>query len=120
MFADPLVLNYYGNKSFFRQGVSNPEVLGRFVFPEANLTLDVRQNKTANRFRREIRFTEGKVVTDPISGAMKEASASCILAFDEPRFGWTDTQLIDLYSGILSFINPNDLAMLKRVVAGEN
>jgi len=120
MLPDPMTINYFGDKVFARQGTSNPEVLGRFLYAPDNIELTVRQNKTAARFRREMRFTVPKIVEDPISGVSKEVSASCILAFDEPRFGFSDADLLNLWSGLLGFTNPSDGEKLKRVIAGEN
>jgi hypothetical protein len=119
MLPDPVVINWYGNKNFIRQGTPNPENLGKFYNAESGLTLTFRQNSTAARFRREARMTLPKIVTDPITGVVKEVTASAMIILDEPRFGFTDTELKDLYLAVAAGVNENTYERLYKLLGGE-
>ena len=109
MYADPqsLTINAVAT-SFPRNGSTSPDRLGRFVTADGLFEFDVRQNKTASRFRREVRLTQKKVAADPISAVNKEVSASAIIVIDEPRWGFSDVELGYLSSAILTwFSNAN-------------
>jgi len=95
-------------KSMPRQGTSSPDRIGTFSTPEGDFTFDVRQNKTNNRFRREVRLTQKKVAPDPITAINKEISTSVMIVVDEPRWGFSDTELGYLTAGIIAwFTNAN-------------
>jgi len=109
MFTDPQTLTVdTASLVLARQGTSSPETLGRFVTPDGEFEFTVRQNKTANRFRREIRLTQKKVAADPISAINKELSASAIVVVDEPRWGFTDEELGALLVAITSYAADGD------------
>jgi len=78
--------------------------------------MTTRQNKTAERFRREVRISQQKVAADPISTLNKQIGVSVYLVIDEPRWGFTDTEigyLIDALKAWSSSTNYN------KVLAGE-
>ena len=109
MYADPqsVTVNSVA-QSLPRQGTATPERIGSFSTADGTFTFDVRQNKSANRFRREVRLTQKKVAADPISAVNKEVSTSVYITVDEPRWGFTDTELGYLTSAIIAwFTNAN-------------
>nr|UJQ85021.1 MAG: hypothetical protein 2 [Leviviridae sp.] len=94
MYADPqsVTVNSVA-QSMPRQGTAAPERIGTFSTADGTFTLDVRQNKTASRFRREVRLTHKKVAADPLTAVNKEVSSSVMIVVDEPRWGFSDTEL---------------------------
>ena len=62
--------------------------------------MTTKQNSTASRFRREVRLSQKKIAADPISAVNKEIGLSVYLVIDEPRAGFTDTE-IDLLAKAL-------------------
>lgn len=86
-----------------RVGSSTPESRGSFQTSDGNVSFEIRQNSTSNRFRREVRLTQKKVAADPISAVNKEVSASVIIAVDEPRIGFSDTEIAYLTSAIVAW-----------------
>lgn len=117
MLQDPLPIQSDGSfHDFVRVGSNAPDRLGRFVSPDGNYEFAIRQDKSNNRFRREIRITRRKVAADPVSAVNKEVSASVILAFDEPRWGFTDADLVTLLDAITVFANHTNAL---RVLTGE-
>ena len=109
MYADPqsVTVNSVA-QSMPRQGSTQPDRIGTFSTADGTFTFDVRQNKTNNRFRREVRLTQKKIAADPISALNKEISSSVMIVVDEPRWGFSDTELGYLTAGILAwFTNAN-------------
>ncbi len=64
-----------------------------FVSADGNTSMTTKQNTSATRFRREVRLSQKKVAADPISGLNKELGTSVYLVIDEPRSGFTDTEI---------------------------
>lgn len=79
-------------------------------------SMTTKQNVTAARFRREVRLSQHKTVADPISGVNKDLGLSVYFVVDEPRFGYSDTEigyLIDALKTWLTSTNYN------KVLGGE-
>lgn len=104
MYVDPqsLTVNAVA-KSLPRVGSSSPTKVGSFQTADGEFTFRVSQYATANRFRREVRFTQQKVAVDPIAATNKEVSASVVITVDEPKFGFTDTELGYLTSALIAW-----------------
>lgn len=104
MFADPQSITISGNaQSFPRVGSEQPTRRGTFRTSDGLLSFDVRQDKTANRCRREVRLTQTKIAADPISNQNKQVSASVIIAIDEPVTGFTDADIAALSNGLTAW-----------------
>lgn len=87
-----------------------------YTSADGNVTVTTKQNTTASRFRREVRLSQQKVAADPISAINKQVGTSVYLVIDEPRFGFTDTEigyLIDALKAWLTSTNYN------KVLGGE-
>lgn len=109
MYADPqsVTVNSVA-QSMPRQGSTQPDRIGTFATADGTLHFDIRQNKTSNRFRREVRLTQKKIAADPISAINKEVSTSVMIVVDEPRWGFSDTELGYLTSALVAwFTNAN-------------
>lgn len=118
MFADPQTLTIDSvATTFARQGSANPERLGKFRSADGTMEFEIRQNTTAARFRREVRLTMKKVAADPISALNKEVSASVIMVIDEPRWGFTDTELGNLSDAVEAWWDSTSRA---KLLGGEN
>lgn len=96
-----------------------PTTQGVFSTADGTYTYAVRQNSTKDRFRREIRFTQRKVATDPIAAVQKEVSASIIIAVDEPKWGFSDTELGYLIAGVLANLSASSGANQAKLLGGE-
>jgi crotonobetainyl-CoA:carnitine CoA-transferase CaiB-like acyl-CoA transferase len=101
MYADPQSLTVNAVAKSLPRTASTPQ--GVFETADGEFTFRVSQNKTSNRFRREVRFTQKKIAADPISAVNKEVSASVIIAIDEPRTGFSDTELGYLTSALVAW-----------------
>nr|UJQ85105.1 MAG: hypothetical protein 2 [Leviviridae sp.] len=119
-FADPqsVTVNAVA-KSMPRIGSSEPARVGSFKTADGEFSLDVRQNTTAARFRRELRLTQKKVAADPISSVNKEVSTSIMIVVDEPRWGFTDTELLYLLSALTTYATASTNAKLVQLLGGE-
>lgn len=104
MYADPQAVTVNGAAiSLPRVGSANPTTVGTFRNGNMDYEFRVSQNQTSNRFRREVRLTQRKTAADPISAVNKEVSSSIIIAVDEPKFGFTDTELGHLCSALVAW-----------------
>jgi hypothetical protein len=64
-----------------------------YTSADGNTSMTTRQNTTSTRFRREVRLSQKKIAADPISAVNKEIGVSVYLVIDEPRAGFTDTEI---------------------------
>jgi hypothetical protein len=67
--------------------------------------LKISQLGTKSRRRREVRITQFKVAVDPISSANKDVSMSTMFVIDEPLFGFSQTEKMDLLNATVGYIN---------------
>lgn len=104
MYVDPQVLTINAVATTLPR-VGSPQVntTGTFRTGDAIFEFRVSQNSTTSRFRREVRLTQKKIAVDPISAQNKEVSASIIIAVDEPKIGFTDTELGFLSSAVIAW-----------------
>lgn len=104
MYVDPqsVTINAVAT-SMPRVGSNTPTKVGEFQTADGNVNFRVSQYSTAGRFRREVRLTQKKVAADPISAVNKEVSASVVITVDEPRWGFTDTELGYLTSALIAW-----------------
>nr|UJQ85221.1 MAG: hypothetical protein 2 [Leviviridae sp.] len=87
-----------------------------YTSADGNTAMTVKQNTTASRFRREVRLSQKKIAADPISALNVERGVSVYLVVDEPRAGFSDTEigyLIDALKAWLTSTNYN------KVLGGE-
>lgn len=87
-----------------------------YTSADGNTSMTTKQNITASRFRREVRLSQKKIAADPISAINKEIGVSVYLVVDEPRAGFTDTEigyLVDALKVWLTSTNYN------KVLGGE-
>lgn len=87
-----------------------------YTSADGNVSLVTKQNTTAKRFRREVRLINRKVATDPLSAASSNQSVSVYLVIDEPRFGFTDTELDQLVQSLKGFLTSGNVA---KIAGGE-
>lgn len=104
MYADPqsVTVNAVA-KSLPRIGSATPTKVGTFQTADGEFNFRISQYATANRFRREVRLTQQKVAVDPISAVNKEVSASVVITVDEPKFGFSDTELGYVTSAMIAW-----------------
>lgn len=104
MYADPqsVTVNAVA-QSMPRQGSTQPDRIGTFSTADGTFTFEVRQNKTAARFRLEVRLTQKKVAADPLTALNKEVSTSVMIVVDEPRWGFSDIELGYLTSALVAW-----------------
>jgi len=118
MFTDPQEITL-GSTEYDLVKVPSGKVesVSKFSGNDGNIVMTVHQNSSNTRCRREIRLTSQKVVADPISGVNKALSASVIIAFDEPKFGFTDVELVQIYMALNARIS--DGVRLQQLLNGE-
>lgn len=124
MFADPISFLYEGvAHSHVRTSSDNPST---FTYVDeadgVDQILSVRQSSTKARFRREIRVSRTKIAADPITLQNGSIGASVYLVIDEPRAGFTDTDLNDMVVSLTKFLGgatATDSTNVLKVLTGE-
>lgn len=115
MLADPQSITYNAVASDYAR-TTNGANQNTYTIADGLKKLTVKQNSSKERFRREIRLTETKVAADPISGINKEISASVYLVIDEPRWGFSDSDLDKLKDALTGYCTD---AVTNKVLLGE-
>lgn len=115
MLADPQSVTINAVATSLPRTASGAEV-NVYTSADGNTSMTTKQNKTATRFRREIRLSNKKVAADPLTAKNAELGLSVYLVIDEPRTGFSDTEIgyyVEALKGWLSSANYN------RVLGGE-
>lgn len=76
-----------------------------YTSADGEFQLLTKQNVTKDRFRREVRLVQTIVATDPLTAEPDYKSASVYIVIDEPKVGFTDTQLGYLVEGLKAFMS---------------
>lgn len=87
-----------------------------FTSADGVTSMTTKQNTTAARFRREVRLSQHKVVADPITGLNKDLGVSVYFVIDEPRSGFTDTEIGYLIDALKTWLSS---ANYLKVLGGE-
>jgi len=94
-----------------------------YTAPDGVHQMSIKQTTSKSRFRREVRFSTTKVAADPISAVNVSVGASAYIVIDEPRFGFSDAELVDLVNSLVSVfgvsLNPGTETTLLKVLNGE-
>jgi len=115
MLADPQSVTVNAVAISLPRTQSGPTV-NQYTAADGNTYVNTKQNVTASRFRREVRLSQRKIAADPISAVNKEIGVSVYLVIDEPKTGFSDTEigyLIDALKLWLTSTNYN------KVLGGE-
>jgi len=84
---------------------------------DGTATLVVKQTTSKDRFRREFRFTRTKIAADPVSAINKAAGVSVYAVVDEPKYGFSDTELLELALALSNTLN--NTALMTSVLQGQ-
>nr|UJQ86003.1 MAG: hypothetical protein 2 [Leviviridae sp.] len=87
-----------------------------FTAADGNTWMTTKQNISASRFRREVRLSQKKIAADPISAINTEKGVSVYLVIDEPRAGFSDTEIGYLIEALKTWLSS---ANYNKVLGGE-
>jgi len=87
-----------------------------FTSADGVSSMVTKQNQTATRFRREVRLSQHKVAADPISGLNKDLGVSVYFVIDEPKSGFSDTEIGYLIDALKTWLSS---ANYLKVLGGE-
>jgi hypothetical protein len=87
-----------------------------FASADGITSMVTKQNVTATRFRREVRLSQKKIAADPISAVNKEIGVSVYLVVDEPRAGYTDTEIKYLIEALKAWLTAGNQ---DKILGGE-
>lgn len=115
-FPDPQSITLSGTARALPR-INSGGAVGIFSNENEGLSLRVKQNVNERRFRREVRIQSDKTAAHPITGLTTAVSASIILTIDEPKFGFSDNELLALVDSIKIWMTDGNVS---RVLGGEN
>jgi len=74
-----------------------------------------------SRVRRTMRANLTKVSADQFKPDVNvERSMSCYFVFDIPRFGFSVTEVLDVYKGLTTQANAGTYALVTKLLGGES
>lgn len=95
---------------------SQGPALNSYTSADGNTYMTTKQNITASRFRREVRLSQRKIAADPISAVNTEKGISVYLVIDEPKTGFSDTEIGYLIDALKTWLSS---ANYLKVLGGE-
>jgi hypothetical protein len=124
MFADPLPFPKQDGSAGYYPRVTLGPTSSSYEKDVSGVkhVVTTKQNVTTKRFRHEFRVAITKIATDPFTSINGEAGASAYLVIDEPRYGFTDTELNSLVSDLTTYLSgavPTDSTPVTKLLAGE-
>jgi len=88
-----------------------------YTSADGNTFMTVKQTTTKDRFRREVRLSQQKIAADPISALNVLKGYSVYLVIDEPRAGFSDTELGYAIDALKTWLSSANYA---KVLGGES
>lgn len=88
-----------------------------YASEDGTLTFRVSHQETKKRTRRMMRLDQTVIAADPLTAINSTQSAGAYLVIDEPLFGFTNAELIDLVEGLKARL---DTAMLTAVLSSRH
>lgn len=83
-------------------------------------TFLVRQSTTKQRVRSEIRVSQTKIATDPLTALNLSVGDSVYLVVDRPLVGWTAADLKKQVDGLTAWTSASSGSNLLKVLQGES
>lgn len=115
MLADPQSVTINAVATSLPRTNAGPTV-NVYTSADGNVSMTTKQNVTASLFRREVRLSQKKIAADPISAVNKEIGVSVYLVIDEPRAGFSDTEIGYLMEALKSWLTSTNY---NKVLGGE-
>lgn len=115
MLADPQSVTINAVATSLPRTSTGPTVNG-YTSADGVTSMTTKQNITASRFRREVRLSQHKVAADPISGLNKDLGVSVYFVVDEPKSGYSDTEIGYLIDALKTWLSS---ANYLKVLGGE-
>lgn len=117
-FADPQSITIAGvATSLPRVNVGNNG--SEYLSSDGNIKLSA-SSAYGRRTRRVLRVDHRKIAADPLTSNNTEYSASIYLVVDEPKVGYTNQELLDVYTGFNSLYTATSHALISKLLGGEN
>lgn len=116
MIPDPQNLTVSGSAKVLPRVKMGPNT-ATYSNADGEFTIQTAQYTTKSRFRREYRLTQRKIAADPLTAINAEMSASIVFSIDEPRVGFSDTELLALVTALLAKVGDGNTP--GRMLGGE-
>jgi len=98
--------------------VDGPKAIYRSADDTVNLTVSHLETKDG-RMRHMARIDRTVVAADPISAQNSSKAASVYVVIDQPSFGFTDTQLYEMFGALNGWLLANTGAICYKILGNE-
>lgn len=119
MLSDPQSFDTAADAAVSLPAVSRGENRSVYLSADGKIKLTI-SHQYGNRIRRMIRIDESQVAADPLTAVNQEVSASIYIVIDEPLWGFSDAELLDVWTGLYGLLNASSHAAMIKVIAGES
>lgn len=89
---------------------------------DGSIVLDVSHQEVRNtkRLRTRVRVLRKKVTVNPLSDVKSEIDSAVTVVIDRNNAGWTETELIELITGVSGWLTAGTNANAKKVLGLES
>lgn len=100
--------------------VQTDPMASMYMAADKTAQLQVRQATPKNRRRTYLQLSRRKISTDVLTDVKSYISASISVSIDRPEVGFTESELIELVTGITTWLTESANAKSKRVLGLES
>jgi len=112
MFSDPVTITINGVAKTLAR-VKTGDMESTYQTADGLLTLEIPQQPTkSSRARTTLRFTQKKVVTNPLDSSNDYDSTTWTHTFDRPGFGFSDVELFQVEAALGAFLTQTNVTKL--------
>lgn len=88
---------------------------------EDGLTVFSAANQNGKRKRQTARVDVEKIIASTLLPSQnEEASMSCYIVFDRPASGYSNTEALDVYKGLVESLGASEYKVLKAILGGQS
>lgn len=119
MLADPQVITIDGTAhscAKISQGTESA------LYRNGDTTVVFRTSHQHNkgRTRSMVRVDQSKIAEDPLTAENMRLGTGIYLVIDKPDIGFSETEIVNIYTGLAALLTASTNAVLKKLIGGES
>lgn len=119
MFTDPQSITINGVASTLNK-ISSGDMNSTYRSADETVQLRISHRAAKNRVRRMARIDQTIIATDPLTTEQDYQSAGVYIVVDEPRVGFSDTQLQYVVSALIAWLTASTNANTTKLLGSES
>jgi hypothetical protein len=117
LFGDPISISKNGVASSLPR-IAVGTNSGSFQTPDKSKRVDI-SHQYGKRIRRQLRYTENKIASDPLTADNLSVSSSAYIVLDTPLWGFSIADNQMTIDSLLAFLSTNSDAAITKLLGGE-